>query len=387
VTPLEERLLERIRAGGPMPFAAYMSLALYDPQHGYYARDSRTGWSGDFVTSAELDPAFGALWARALEQVWDAAGRPDPFEIIEVGPGEGGFATAVLGSLAGDLEETVTYRLVERMVPARQRQRDRFDSDPRVRWSESITELDKVDAGVLFANEILDNLPVHLVERRGGELLEVCVSASGAELGEVLLPLSNPELERFFERHGADVPDGHRAEVPLATESFCGRASRAIERGAIVFVDYGATASELVTRPGGTLVCYSQSGTDDAVLDRPGEKDITAHANWSAVTRSLREAGFEVARPRPQRDVLRALGLGALDDALAREHDAAIAEKRGADAVRSLSRRHALRALTEESGLGGLEVVVGWRGIEPPRFVGYEEGPAPSQKAGPSQKR
>src|SRR5918999_489992 len=97
---LLEFLRERIRAHGPMPFAAYMSHVLYHPRHGYYAAGpERSGWRGHFLTSPELDPSFGALWAHAFEEIWDACGRPPEFTIVEIGPGEAGFARGVLGAV------------------------------------------------------------------------------------------------------------------------------------------------------------------------------------------------------------------------------------------------------------------------------------------------
>jgi SAM-dependent MidA family methyltransferase len=369
MNPLQQTLVDRIRASGPMPFAAFMSLALYDPRYGYYAAARRTGWQGHFVTSAELDPAFGALWAHAFESVWDLCDRPREFEVIEVGPGEGGFAAAVLDAISGEFAAALTYRLIERMAGPRERQEARFAGDARVRWSRSITDVEPVDAGIVFANEVLDNLPVHLVERRDGELTEVCVDIDGAELVEVLLPLSNPELGIFFDRHDAVLPEGHRGEATLAAESFCTHAARSIGRGAIVFVDYGDLATDLVDHPRGTLVCYSATGPDDAPLERPGEKDITAHTNWSAVIHALQVAGMEVSGVHPQRDILRALGMGDLDTALKRDHDDALAAHKGVDVMKTLSRRHALRVLSDPSGLGALDVVVGYRGILPPPFL------------------
>src|SRR5688500_394644 len=108
-----------------MPFAAYMQAALYHPQHGYYATGARrTGWEGDFVTSPELDPAFGELWARAFEEIWSGCGRPASFRVVEVGPGEGGFAAAVLAAVNGELGAVLEYCLVERSPDAEARQRE-----------------------------------------------------------------------------------------------------------------------------------------------------------------------------------------------------------------------------------------------------------------------
>ncbi|HYO61474.1 MAG TPA: SAM-dependent methyltransferase, partial [Actinomycetota bacterium] len=177
MTELERVLHERIARDGPLPFGAFMQLALYHPRHGYYSGGRpRTGWRGPFVTSPELDPSYGELWARAVAKVWEACGSPDPFAVVEVGPGEGGFAHALLSALDGELRRAVRYRLVERVPQVQERQRERlagFDAE----WSASITELPRSEHGVVFANEILDNLPVHLVERRDGELLEVCVES------------------------------------------------------------------------------------------------------------------------------------------------------------------------------------------------------------------
>jgi SAM-dependent MidA family methyltransferase len=137
----------------------------------------------------------------------------------------------------------------------------------------------------------------------------------------------------------------------------------------MIFVDYGDTAVELAKRPRGTLVSYSASGVDDRVLERPGEKDITSHANWSAVSEAARAAGWTVTGPRSQRSVLQKLGLDELHQQLRSEHDGAVAAKKGAVAVRALSRRQALGALADPGGLGGLGVVTATKGIDRPDFM------------------
>jgi SAM-dependent MidA family methyltransferase len=353
-----------------MPFAAYMSHVLYHPHHGYYAGGpERSSWKGDYVTSPELDPAFGELWASAFEQLWAGCGSPSEFAVVEVGPGEGAFARAVLGAVDGDLARALTYRLVERLPALERRQRARLDGLGRIEWSRSITEVQSVPAGVVFANEVIDNLPVHLVEITAGELREVCVDVDGEALRFVSLPPSSEELDGFLTRLGVTLPEGHRMEVPLAAESFAARAAGLVARGAVVIVDYGASAADLAARPDGSLVTYSAAGVDDDVLAAPGSKDVTAHANWTALALALTEAGMRVAGPVPQRAVLRSLGLDARHTALRAEHDEAVAAGRGADAVRALSRRQALGALADPDGLGGLGVMAGLAAIEPPPFL------------------
>ncbi len=368
---MEQILLDRIAAHGPMPFAAFMSLALYHPRHGYYgAGPERTGWRGHFLTSPELDPAFGALWARAFEGIWHACDEPDRFDVVEVGPGEGTFAAAVLGAVDRDFADALRYTLVERVARAEQRQRTTLGEDDRTRWARSLDELGDVQAGCVFANEVLDNLPVHLVELREDRLLEVCVEAAQGAFVLTLRPPSNPELAAFLERAEITPEDGHRYEVSLATESFVARAASLIGRGALIFVDYGIETEALRDRPGGTLLCYSATGVDDEPLDRLGEKDITVHANWTIVRKACERAALGVFGPFAQRDAMRALGSREIDERLRAGHDDAVEEGRGADAVRLLSRRQALSALTDPSGLGGLQVLCATKGIERPAFVG-----------------
>lgn len=366
MTELEEILHARISRDGPLPFGAFMQLALYHPRFGYYSRPAppRTGWRGHFLTSPELDPAYGELWARAFEKVWAASGSPGSFEVVEVGPGEAAFARAVLSSVDGAFASALRYRLVERVQAVEERQRERL-SQFDVAWSASITEVPHAAFGVVFANEVLDNLPVHVVERRDGRILEVCVDSSGGRLVETLRPPAGPELEDWLARAGAEVPEGHRFEVAMASESFVRRCAAAIGTGALFLVDYGAESSELAERPRGTLVAYGAGGPGEDVLARAGEQDVTAHANWTIVRAVCSELGWAVAGPLQQRDVLLDLGARDLDAGLRLAHSEAAAGGRGAEAVRALSRRGALGALLDPGGLGGLGVMIATRGIEP----------------------
>ena len=370
MTELQAALLEHISKAGPITFAAFQETALYDPEHGYYAAGrERSGRRGDFVTSAEIDPAFGALWAVGFGRIWESLGSPGEFEVIEIGPGEGGFAHSVLEAATGDFGDALTLRLVEPIPSLAERQMSRLSGFPNVVWSSMLEELEPAPFGCAFANEVLDNLPVHLVEMRGRAVAELYV---GAERGRLVLvpgPPANPRLVEIVEGAGLEFSDGHRLEIGLAALDFLRTAAGAIARGCVVAVDYGVTWAELAGRPSGTLAGYSARGADDLVLDRPGHKDVTSHANWDLARRALEAAGCAVAGPTPQRDVLLGLGLGDLSEELGRRHRDAAAAGRGTEALRALSRHQALSVLADRDGLGGLGVLCGTKDCPQPGFM------------------
>ncbi|MPZ90776.1 MAG: hypothetical protein GEU68_03945, partial [Actinobacteria bacterium] len=287
---LEILLRERIASDGPITFAEYQDAALYHPEFGYYAGDQRSGWRGHFLTSAELDPAFGALWAVGFRRVWEWLHRPETFELIEVGPGEGGFANSILGVVEGDFADALTYRLVERVPALAERQMSLLSNYDNVVWSSSIEEVAPVGHGAVMANEVLDNLPVHLLEVRGGEFVELYVQASDSELEFVAGPLSSSQVSRLLDGAGCEPNEGQRLEVAAEAVAFVRSCATAVERGSVFLVDYGSTWRELAERRSGTLVSYSDTGTDDLILDRPGDKDITSHVNWDVAASTLRSA-------------------------------------------------------------------------------------------------
>lgn len=369
-TKLEQAILERVRSEGPIPFAAFMSQALYHPELGYYMSPSpRVGWGGHYVTSPELDPAFGELWANGLAEIWEATGSPDLFEVVEIGPGEGNFAKGVLAAVPPAFAKALRYRLVERSPHARARQQANLAGLANVAWSGSIAEVPKIDQGVVVCNEVLDNLPVHIVEQHGGQIQEVWIGEHQGRLAPTLRSPSTPEVVHFLGRHGVTLSNGVRFEIGLAAEAFVKQVCDLLAWGAVIFIDYGAEIDALTARREGTLVCYSASGTDVDPLGSPGDKDITVFANWTSVRRTLENSQLEPVGPLSQRDILVRLGLAEMDDRLRQEHSRAMVAGKGADAVRALSRRQALGAMADPGGLGGLQVMFGLKEIVAPQFM------------------
>ena len=365
MTALGRLLRERIAAAGPLTFRDFMEAALYHPEHGYYSSGAvRTGRAGHFMTSAELDPIYGELWAGAFDDIWRACGEPSRFDVIEVGPGEGGFAAACLASLSKELAGALRYRLVERVPAVEARQRARLSGLGNVAWSASLDDCPRVENGLVFANELLDNLPFHLVEKSGDRLVELVVDIRGPGLTLERAPLSSPALETHLGDLGVDLPEGHRCEIGLEAMGMTARVAERVTSGAVILVDYGAAAPA----PATTVVAHSAARVDEDVLEDPGERDISAHVNWTAVLDVLKRAGF-VAGLERQGETLRGLGARERDAALAEEQQLAERDGRGADMVRAMSKRHALRALLDPGGLGGLAVATGVRGIRLPRWL------------------
>ncbi len=156
-------LVERIRAGGPIPFAAFMEAALYDPAGGFYAAGGRAGGrSGQFLTSPEVGPLFGAVLARALDAWWEDAGRPSPFVVVDAGAGPGTLARAVLAARpAVAVDGALRYVAVERAAAQRA-------AHAGLAVASAETLPDEPFAGVVVANELLDNLPFRLAVHDGG---------------------------------------------------------------------------------------------------------------------------------------------------------------------------------------------------------------------------
>ncbi len=358
ITPLEALILEQIRAAGALTFAEYMDLALYHPQLGYYTSGApKVGWTGDFFTSAHLHPLFGACLARQLHQMWEALQRPQPFLVVEEGAAQGLLARHIESAArqtAPALAEALRYQTVE-----------------VGRRGEEATAAPHV----ILSNELIDAFPVHVVESSQGALQEVYVTEQGGQLIEqVRRPSSDAlvaYLDRFrvdWRRFGAHYP--WRAEINLrALDWMRATAARVAPGGFVLTIDYGDTARRLYTsrRRRGTLLCYYRHTTNEEPLARPGQQDITAHVNFSALIEEGRRAGLRLSRFTTQRAFLLGWGIREDVEALrATRYAAADSERHTdqgqADLLRYYSQRNAVNALLDPNGLGGFRVLMQRKG-------------------------
>src|SRR4051794_7925818 len=264
-----------------------MEAALYDAEHGFYASRGAAGRRGDFLTSPEVGPLFGAVVARALDRWWREQGEPDPFVVIEAGAGVGTLAVSVLAAEPA-CTSALRYVLVERSQALRARQGeflvledpalafapDRAEDEdgdvrpPEVATGPIVVSLDSLPRlhgrSIVVANELLDNLPFDVVERRDGCWFEVRVGLDGDELRETVVPADGPDIE---------APDGARVPVQTAAARWI-RDAR--ERGRVVVFDYADTTVSMARRePAEWLRTYRRHQRGEHPLRALGEQDIT----------------------------------------------------------------------------------------------------------------
>ena len=380
---LPEVIRDRIGDEGPIPFATYAALALYHPDLGYYARaDQRSGRAGDFYTSVDLGPAFGRLLARQCAEMWrllveDDDGRgsgsgPTAFDLVEAAAGNGRLARDLLESAAAEdapFYDAIRLHLVERSAAARGGQRPTLGHHA-ARLISSGTELPSGIRGVVFANELLDALPPHVLRMTRAGLREVYVevAADGGEFIECLGPVS-ARAQEHVDRHRITLEPGWRAEVTPDAVDWVERAVASIDQGFLLLIDYGHEARELysATHAAGTLTTYRAHRAGVAGdrgrapwLRDPGGCDITAHVDLTAVREAAERAGATTLGVLDQTYFL--LGLGALEPV------DGTAEAGGVAALRN---RLALKSLLVPGGLGSThKVLIFGKGVGRPPLAG-----------------
>ena len=288
------RLAQLIRreiehAGGWIGFDRCMALALYAPGLGYYSRDSRQFGAlpqsgSDFVTAPEMSPLYGRALARQVAQALDASGTAD---VWEFGAGSGALAAQLIDALD---ERVARYTIVDLSGALRRRQRERLAAPrERGRWGDALPDAME---GVVIGNEVLDAMPVQLLHWDGARWSErgvVCTEDGAFAWGDRPTDLRPPiDAARF-------VP-GTTIELHAQAEAFVATLAERLRRGAAFFIDYGFPADEYYhpQRTGGTLMCHRRHLADSDPLVDVGDKDITAHVDFTGIALAGQDAGFDV---------------------------------------------------------------------------------------------
>jgi SAM-dependent MidA family methyltransferase len=377
---LRDAIIKRIRTDGPMPFTEYMDLALYDPTLGYYSRaDRRSGRAGDFFTSVDTGSLFGELLSKQFGQMWrivtsQAGDDRGHCDLVEAGAGDARLARDILDrSTVADPEfyAAVRYTPVERSPAGRRAHTSTLDPH-RSKLRASGVELPSRIHGIIFANELLDALPVHPIVMTGDGLREVYVDADGQRLVERLGPVSSA-ARAHVERFRIRLEPGWRAEVCPAAISWVEDAGRCLDRGFLILVDYGHDAAELysLTHATGTLASYRRhyvatdtTGSEPSPpwLEEPGTRDITTHVDLTAVRQAAERAGLRTLGILDQTYFVLGLASAELPETESDEED---------DDREAMKRRLALKTLLLPGGLGSThKVLIFGKNVGTPQLLG-----------------
>ena len=285
-------------SGGWLSFDRFMALALYQPGLGYYANDSvkfgsMPGSGSDFVTAPELSPWFGRTLGRQVAQALEATNTA---QVWEFGAGSGALAQQILTQLDAMGHREVRYRIVDLSGSLRARQQDNLRAfGDRVEWVDRLPERFE---GVIVGNEVLDAMPVQLLQRRGGAWFERGVVLAPPGQASADSPAFVWEDRPTALRPPCEIegPHDYLTEIHPQAEAFVRTLAERWTRGAAFFIDYGFPESEYYhpQRHMGTLICHRSHKTDHDPLTEVGLKDITAHVNFSGVALAAQDAGLPV---------------------------------------------------------------------------------------------
>lgn len=366
-------------AGGAIPFRDFMALALYHPTLGYYTSSrEKIGRSGDYLTSPEISPLFGAMIGRQLRKMWQNLGCPSRFDIVEAGPGSGVLARDIISwtrRAASGFAAALHYTLVETSPALAERQRttlaaEGLDADFR-------DDLPSGVRGCILSNELLDAMPVHRVanvvlkgpggagEANTTHLQEIYVTTDGNRFAEDLRD-PHPDVTAYFDALNLSPGEGCRAEVNLEAPRWVAQAASALERGYVLTFDYGYEAPDLYAswRTDGTLLCFYRHNPSADPYARIGRQDMTSHVDFTTIRRAGEDAGLTTLGLTTQSEFLEALGIAE-----------ALAPPTGdePDMEEYFARRRAVTELLDPGGLGRIKVLAQAKDAPGP-LTGLEAG-------------
>jgi len=378
VNELRRKIEAEIREREPIPFSRYMELCLYDPEFGYYSRNAaQFGKAGDFYTSSDVHAVFGRLLARQFNEMWRVMESAERITIRELGPGRGLFAQDVLDWSEKKFPkffQALRYELVEQSAALRARLEETLKLHIESEKAVIVTSGAKAQCShgmdgatevapfqtiptIVFANEFFDAIPVEIVSSRGslridsrdGRFMETWTSASAEEL-------------EFLDRYSIHPEDGERVEVSLHAQremlSACG-----IECGLVVVIDYGyAREEQLAGRHRGTVKAIRQHSVSANPYEAPGEQDITADVNFTALAAVAEQRGLRAQKLITQSQFL--MGIGEANQFADAFEDCRLPQERAKVALQ-------LKHLVTPAGMGeSFQVLVASKGVNAEKVSG-----------------
>ena len=381
----ELEIRRRISLRGRISFAEFMEIALFWPEGGYYTGESPVGATGDYYTSPSVHPAFAALLATQLFQVWDLMGRPVSFHIIETGAGNGLLAKYILSRgpvLSKDFAKAIKYVCLD--------YRSSTGLETDVFMGENSSSVDRLSAvmpthrlvddkasssnlhlplsgvtGCVISNELLDAFPVHQVTVHKGLFQEIFVSITDQQFIQTLGRPSCPELSQRLRRQGVDLKEGQVAEINLGIDRWASEISSILDFGYVITIDYGDTAKRLYSfseRPDGCLTTYYKHTQIDDPFQHIGSQDITSQVDFSTVVKSGIDNGLAFLGYSTQGQFLNNLGLDIWRRELGRTRISAREED---------ANRAGILDLVRPGGLGEFKVLLQGKRVTADKLWGF----------------
>jgi SAM-dependent MidA family methyltransferase len=363
VNLLRQKIAQEIHERGPIPFSRYMELCLYHPELGYYSRDAEQfGKAGDFYTSSDVHAVFGRLLARQFEEMWRALGSPGYIDLLELGPGRGLFAQDVLDwseQKFPDFFRALRYILVESSPALRDRIKETLGHHIESGKAE-VVALHPFHEGpafntptIIFANEFFDALPVEILSAKGSLRID---KGDGRFIESWTRP--SPEELEFLDRHSFHPEADERLEVPLAAQQFMDRIAVSIQRGFLLAIDYGYTREEqLAGRHRGTLKALREHSISANPYEAPGEQDITADVNFTALAAAAEKHGMRTQKLITQSQFL--MGIGEANQFADAFEECRLPQERAKVALQ-------LKHLVTPAGMGeSFQVLIASKGVAP----------------------
>jgi SAM-dependent MidA family methyltransferase len=364
VNPLRQRIEQEVRECGPISFSRYMELCLYDPELGYYSRNAEQfGKAGDFYTSSDVHAVFGRLLARQFDEMWRCLGSPKSIDLVELGPGRGLFAQDVLDwseKKFPDFYRALRYVLVETSPALRQRIKETLGPHFESGKAE-LTALHPLNGAstantIVFANEFFDALPVEILSTKGSLRIET----SDGRFMEAWAKPSPAEVE-FLDRYSVHPEPNQRVEAALAAQQFMERIATSIQRGFFLAIDYGYTREEqLAGRHLGTVKALRQHSISANPYEAPGEQDITADVNFTALAAAIEKHGMQTRKLLTQSQFL--MGIGETNQFADSFEECRLPQERAKVALQ-------LKHLVTPAGMGeSFHVLLASKGVEQERI-------------------
>lgn len=334
---MEQFLYEHIlsRQEKMISYADFLKLALYHPEYGYYNQPKpKIGRNGDFITSSNISDIFGRVLAKWFYH--EAKKNELPYQICEIGAGNGRFAKAFTDGWHELTTEPLQYYIVEQSPYHLKLQKNLLTIGEDIHQVGNLSDLSPFQ-GLIFSNELFDALPVHVIENGDDGIREIMITVQDGMLREISVPISNRKIIDYLNWSGLSLTEYQRIEIPLQMVEMIQQLAMVLEKGLILTADYGYTNEEWEhpARRSGSLRGYAKHQQLHNVLEMPGHIDITSHIHFDGFIAAGKMNGLDLIGKWRQDEFL--LTAGILEElAMHEDTDPFSAASKRNRAVRSL---------------------------------------------------